>query len=88
LIPLALEYGPNRMAFCTDDREPEHIADEGHVNSMVRDAVALGCPPEDALVMASLNPAVYHGLVDHLGAIAPGFQADILLLPDIESFRS
>lgn len=85
LIPLALEYGPSRIAFCTDDREPEHVADEGHVNSMVRDAVALGVPPEDALVMASLNPATYHGL-DHLGAIAPGRQADLLLLPDLESF--
>jgi len=85
LIPLALEYGPGRIAFCTDDREPEHVADEGHVNSMVRDAVAFGVPPEDALVMASLSPATYHGL-DHLGAIAPGRQADILLLPDLESF--
>ena len=35
--------------------------------------------------MASLNPALYHGL-DHLGAIAPGYQADLLLLPDLESF--
>ena len=85
LVPLALEYGPSRIAFCTDDREPEHIADDGHINAIVRDAVALGVPPEDALVMASLNPALYHGL-DHLGAIAPGYQADVLLLPDLESF--
>jgi adenine deaminase len=85
LIPLAREYGPSRIAFCTDDREPEHIADDGHVNAMVRDAVALGVPVEDALVMASLNPALYHGL-DHLGAIAPGYQADVLLLPDLVSF--
>ena len=85
LIPLALEYGPSRIAFCTDDREPEHIADDGHVNAMVRDAVALGVAPEDALVMASLNPATYHGL-DHLGAIAPGRQADVLLLSDLVSF--
>jgi adenine deaminase len=85
LLPLALRYGPDRMAFCTDDREPEHIADNGHVNSIVRDAVALGLAPEDALVMATLNPALYHGL-DHLGAVAPGYQADVLLLPDLESF--
>jgi adenine deaminase len=85
LAPLALEYGPSRIAFCTDDREPEHIADDGHVNSIVRDAVALGVPPEDALVMASLNPAQYHGL-SHLGAIAPGYQADVLVLPDLVSF--
>ena len=85
LIPLAREFGPHRIAFCTDDREPEHIADDGHINSMVRDAVALGTPPEDALVMASLNPATWHGL-EHLGALAPGYQADVLLLPDLESF--
>jgi adenine deaminase len=85
LIPLALEYGPSRIAFCTDDREPEHIADDGHINSIVRDAVALGVPPEDALVMASLNPALYHGLA-HLGAIAPGYRADVLVLPDLVSF--
>ena len=85
LIPLVAEYGPSRMAFCTDDREPEHIADDGHVNSMVRDAVALGVSPEDALVMATLNPALYHGLRP-LGAIAPSYRADMLLLPDLESF--
>ena len=85
LIPLAHEYGPHRIAFCTDDREPEHIADDGHINTMVRDAVAAGIPPEDALAMATLNPAAWHGL-DHLGAVAPGYQADLLLLPDLESF--
>ncbi len=85
LIPLAKELGPHRIAFCTDDREPEHIAEDGHINSMVRDAVAAGVPPEDALAMATLNPATWHRL-SHLGAIAPGYQADLLLLPDLESF--
>src|SRR5919204_816251 len=85
LIPLAKELGPSRIAFFTDDREPEHIADDGHVNSMVRDAVAAGVPPADALVMATLNPASWHRLA-HLGAVAPGYQADLLLLPDLEQF--
>jgi len=53
---------------------------------MVRDAVALGIPPEDALVMASFSGATWHRL-DHLGAIAPGYQADLLLLPDLERFE-
>jgi adenine deaminase len=86
LLPLVQEFGPSRIAFCTDDREPEHIADDGHVNSMVRDAVAFGIAAEDALVMASHHPALWHGL-DHLGAIAPGYQADLLLLPDLERFE-
>ena len=85
LLPLVQEYGPNRIAFCTDDREPEHIADDGHINAMVRDAVAFGIPPEEVLVLASHNTATYHGL-DHLGAVAPGRQADLLLLPDLERF--
>ncbi|HZO97520.1 MAG TPA: adenine deaminase C-terminal domain-containing protein, partial [Gaiellaceae bacterium] len=85
LLPLLREYGPSRIAFCTDDREPEHIADDGHVNSMVRDAVAFGIPPEDAITCATLNPALWHGLA-HLGAVAPGYQADLLLLPDLERF--
>jgi adenine deaminase len=85
LAPLVAEFGPSRMAFCTDDREPEHIAEDGHVNAIVRDAVALGIAPADALVMASHNPALWHGL-DTLGAIAPGYQADLLLLPELERF--
>ncbi|HEY5295561.1 MAG TPA: adenine deaminase [Gaiellaceae bacterium] len=85
LLPLLAEYGPSRIAFCTDDREPEHIADDGHINSMVRDAVAFGIPPEDALVCASFSPASWHGL-QHLGAVAPGYHADLLVLNDLESF--
>ena len=86
LIPLVSEFGPDRLAFCTDDRDPDHIVSEGHINSMVRAAVAAGVDPADALVMASHNPATWHGLRDR-GAVAPGYRADLLLLPDLESFR-
>ncbi|HTR32529.1 MAG TPA: adenine deaminase [Gaiellaceae bacterium] len=85
LLPLLAEFGPSRIAFCTDDREPEHIADDGHINSMVRDAVAFGIPPEDALVCATLSPSLWHRL-DEVGAVAPGYRADVLLLPDLERF--
>jgi len=85
LLPLVAELGPGRIAFCTDDRDPDDIADSGHINGMVRVAVAEGVSPEDALVMASLNPALCHGLRHH-GAITPGCQADILVLPDLVSF--
>jgi adenine deaminase len=85
LLPLVQEFGPWRMAFCTDDRDPEDIADHGHVNGMVREAVAAGITPEDALLLASFHPAQWHRLRRH-GAIAPGYQADLLLLPDLESF--
>ncbi|TML44234.1 MAG: adenine deaminase [Actinobacteria bacterium] len=85
LLPLVAEFGTSRIAFCTDDKDPDDIAENGHINGMVREAVAAGIAPEDALVLASLNPALWHGL-DHLGALAPGYQADVLLLPDLESF--
>src|SRR6266516_3517445 len=86
LLPLVQEFGTNRIAFCTDDKDPDDIAENGHLNGMVREAVAAGIAPEDALVLASLNPALWHGL-DHLGALAPGYQADMLILPDLESFE-
>ncbi len=86
LVPLIREYGPSRIAFCTDDREPEHVAEDGHVNAMVRDAVAAGVRPEDALVVASLNAATWHRLPG-VGALAPGYKADALLLPDLERFQ-
>jgi adenine deaminase len=85
LLPLVEEYGPGRIAFCTDDRDPEDIADSGHINGMVRVAVEEGVAPEDALVMASHHPALCHGLRRH-GAVAPGYQADLLVLPDLVSF--
>src|SRR5437773_8463434 len=86
LLPLVEEFGTNRIAFCTDDRDPEDIAENGHVNGMVREAVAAGIAPEDAIVLASHNPATWHRLW-HLGAIARGYQADLLVLPDLERFE-
>ncbi len=85
LLPLLAEYGPGRIAFCTDDREPEHIADDGHINSMVRDAVAFGIAAEDALVAATHSAATWHGL-EQIGAVAPGYRADLLVLPDLVTF--
>jgi adenine deaminase len=86
LLPLVKEFGTNRIAFCTDDRDPEDIAENGHINGMVREAVADGIAPEDAIVLATINPAEWHRLW-HLGAVAPGYQADLLLLPDLERFQ-
>ncbi|HSC72914.1 MAG TPA: adenine deaminase [Gaiellaceae bacterium] len=86
LLPLVREFGTNRIAFCTDDRDPEDIAANGHINGMVREAVAAGVTPEDAIVLATINPATWHRLW-HLGAVAPGYQADLLLLGDLERFE-
>jgi adenine deaminase len=81
LLPLVRGYGPERCAFCTDDREADVLIEEGSIDSMVRAAVDWGLPLEDALVLATANPAAAHGLSD-LGAIAPGYRADFALHPD------
>jgi adenine deaminase len=86
LLPLIRQYGTDRCTFCTDDREPDFIVEHGHINQMVRVAVEEGIKPEDAVVMATINAATYHRLW-HLGAIAPGYQADILVLDDLKSFQ-
>ena len=86
LLPLVQRYGVERCMFCTDDREPDFIVEEGHINQMVRVAVEEGISPEDAVIMATLNAATYHRL-RRMGAIAPGYQADILVLDDLRSFN-
>ena len=85
LLPMVMDYGPENCAFCTDDREPDFLVREGQINHMCRVAVEHGLTPEDAILLASLHPARYHGLTD-MGAIAPGFKADFFLMPDLERF--
>ncbi len=86
LVPTVLSHGTDRVALCTDDREPDTLLHEGHINDCVRLAVAAGVPVEDALVMATANPADYHRF-DHLGWLAPGYQADVLCFDDLASFE-
>jgi adenine deaminase len=86
LLPLVARYGPEHCAFCTDDREPDFLLHEGHINQMVRVAVEEGIAPEDALLMATLHPARAHRLDEH-GAIAPGYRADLVVLDDLVSFE-
>jgi adenine deaminase len=85
LLPLVAQYGPEHCAFCTDDREPDFLLHEGHINQMCRVAVEEGIAPEDALLLATLHPAQAHGLEEH-GAIAPGHRADLVLLDDLTAF--
>jgi adenine deaminase len=85
LLPLVGQYGPEHCAFCTDDREPDLLYREGHIDQMCRIAVEEGCSPEAALLMATLHPARCHGLMDR-GAVAPGMRADLVVLDDLESF--
>src|ERR671918_304445 len=86
LLPMVLQHGPANTMLVTDDREPDQLLDQGHVNDVIRRAVALGCPPADAVVMATLHPARYHGLRRH-GALAPGSVADVVAVEDLAALR-
>ena len=85
LLAMVREHGPDYCAFCTDDREPDLLYREGHIDQMCRIAVAEGIAAEDVLVMATLHGARAHGLLDR-GAIAPGYIADVVLLEDLSAF--
>jgi adenine deaminase len=86
LLPLVTEYGSDNCMFVTDDREADTLLDEGHMNAIVARAVQLGLGAHDAVKLATLNVARYHGL-RRLGAVAPGYAADIAVIPDLENFR-
>ncbi len=86
LIPTVLRHGTERIALCSDDREPDTIMTDGHVNDCVRLAVACGARVEDALVLATSNPAQYHNF-HHLGWLAPGYQADVLCFDSLDRMQ-
>jgi adenine deaminase len=86
LVPDVLEHGPDLAALCTDDREPDTLLRAGHINDCARLAVAAGVSEIDALLLASTNPARYHGL-HHLGSLGPGHQADVLCFDDLATWQ-
>ena len=76
----------DRVSLCTDDREAHDILENGHMDNALRKAVACGMDGVDALRCATLHPALESGL-SNLGAVAPGYAADFLLLEDLKDFR-
>lgn len=84
LLPLATPINSRRFLFVSDDRHPADILREGHIDFMVRTAIKHGLDPIIALQIASLNAAEYFGL-SALGAIAPGYRADIVVLDSLHS---
>ncbi len=86
LLPLVTPKNSRRFFFVTDDRHPKELLEEGHINSMVKQAIRRGLDPILAIQMATLNPAEYFRL-DDLGAIAPGYRADIITFDHLGRFR-
>jgi adenine deaminase len=84
LAPLLTETTAPYLCLCTDDRNPLDIAEEGHLDHMIRTLIALGVPVLAAYRAASLSAAEAFGLKDR-GLIAPGLRADIVAVDALEA---
>jgi len=77
LLPVCTPGSCRRCLLATDDRHPEDLLAEGHIDHLLRIAIAEGIDPVDAIRMATLNPARYFGIPGS-GAVAPGYRADLV----------
>ncbi|MDD3991773.1 MAG: adenine deaminase [Desulfobacterales bacterium] len=84
LLPIVTDDNWSRIMWCTDDRHPHDLIAEGHIDALVRRAIAAGMDPVRAIRMATLAPAEYFHL-RRCGALAPGRRADLVVLDDLAS---
>ena len=84
MAPIITERHSPYIAFCTDDRNPLDIAEEGHLDFLIRTAISLGAPPIAAYRAASISAARIFGLLDR-GLVAPGWRADLVVIDDLAS---
>ena len=87
LFPIISETTWPRMMWCTDDRHPHDILTEGHVDAVIRKAVAKGLDPVVAIRMGTINPADYFRMTD-VGAIAPGRRANLVVFSNLTDIRA
>lgn len=76
----------NHCIFCTDDRHLDHIVTEGHIDHIIRTAIEIGLTPVEAICLATIQAAKCYGLKTK-GAVAPGYDADLLILDNLENFK-
>ncbi len=86
LLPLVTLSNSRMCHFCTDDRHPDTLLSEGHIDDIVRQAIAAGLHPVTAIQMATVNTAEYFCL-QNVGAVAPGYRADLLVLDDLNEVQ-
>ncbi len=86
LLPILTAASSPFVHFATDDRHPETLLEEGSIDDLVRRAMAGGAPPAAAIASASIHAARAYGLRD-LGAVAPGYVADLIVLSDLSTFQ-
>lgn len=79
---------PRRFILCTDDSHAQTLAYDGHMDRVLRHAVAQGLPPMAAIQMMTINTAEHFGLTRELGMIAPGRWADVVLASDLMDFHA
>ena len=85
LMPLFREPYCSRCMLVTDDKHPGDLLQGGHIDYIIRKAIAAGVDPVVAVRMGTLVPCQYFGLA-HSGAVAPGYTADLIVLSDLEQF--
>jgi len=86
LLPLVNSENSRKCLFVTDDRHLDDIFTQGHMDHLVRSAIRLGVDPIRAIQMASINTAEYFGIQD-LGAVAPGYRADLIVFDDFKKLK-
>jgi len=86
LAPLVQELYHARMSLITDDKHPVELAEEGHIDYLLRRAVDCGIDPVNAIQMVTINPAKYF-MTHKIGAITPGYWADLVVLEDLKDFK-
>lgn len=82
ILPLVNDYNERRFFFVVDDRNPMDLVEDGDIDAVVRHSIAIGLSPIKAIQMATINPAEYFGL-RKMGAIAPGYQANLIVISDL-----
>jgi adenine deaminase len=85
LLPMLTPENARRVCFCTDDRHPADLLDQGSVDYLVRAAIGAGVDPVAAIRMATLNTAEWFRLYDR-GGIRPGHRADLIVFDDPREF--
>lgn len=86
LIPLVTPATADRFMFCTDDKNVDDLLGEGHIDFMIRSAIAQGLDPILAVRLATHSAARYFGL-RRTGAVLPGYRADLVILEDLDGCR-